>query len=124
MTHSFVDAPPTGFAVEHRLAVYGSLAPGEANTHILEPLAGSWSPGTVRGTLHDAGWAAAIGYRAIRLDPQAPEIPVKLFTSSGLPGFWAELDAFEGETYERVITPVAARGEVVDAYIYRERERP
>ncbi len=123
MGHTTADAPPPGFAAEHRLAVYGSLAPGEANASVLEPLSGSWCEGTVRGTLHEAGWAAELGYRAIRLDPTAGEVPVKLFTSPDLPRFWTELDAFEGDEYERVQTPVVVRGATVEAFIYRQRER-
>ena len=122
--HHFADTPPSGFAAEQRLAVYGSLAPGEANAHILGPLAGSWCDGIVRGTLHDAGWAAALGHRAIRLDPNAAEVPVKLFSSADLPDFWRELDAFEGADYERVVAPVQVGDRMVEACIYCQRKRP
>ena len=123
MPHTFATEPPTGFALEHRLAVYGSLAPGEANAHILQPLSGSWCAGTVRGTLHDLGWAAELGYRAIRLDPASPEMPVQLFTSPDLPAFWAELDRFEGDEYARVPTQVRIGNTAVYAFIYQARER-
>ena len=121
--HQFTDQPPPGFAAEHRLAVYGSLAPGEQNAQMLELLSGTWCDGSVNGTLHDIGWAAAIGYRAIRLDALAPEVPVKLFTSAELPSFWPSLDAFEGEDYERVAVPVRVGDRTVEAFIYRQRER-
>jgi len=39
-------------AAPQRLFVYGSLAPGEVNAQVLEPLAGEWQEASVRGTLH------------------------------------------------------------------------
>jgi gamma-glutamylcyclotransferase (GGCT)/AIG2-like uncharacterized protein YtfP len=121
-SHEFSDRPPDGFATANRLAVYGSLAPGQANAAVLAPLSGCWCKGNVRGTLHTVGWAAGLGYRAIRLDPDAPEVPVWLFSSPDLPGFWARLDAFEGEDYQRVIAQVRVGEELWDANIYRWRE--
>jgi gamma-glutamylcyclotransferase (GGCT)/AIG2-like uncharacterized protein YtfP len=38
-----------------RLAVYGSLAPGQANHHQLAGLAGEWRSGVVRGWLTASG---------------------------------------------------------------------
>ena len=119
--HKFTATPPQGLGVEHRLAVYGSLRPGEANAHILAPLPGYWCDGSVCGTLHTIGWGYALGHRAIRLDPTAAALPVKLFSSSQLPGFWAELDAFEGADYERVATDVRVGDTTIPAYIYQLR---
>ena len=121
-SHEFPTRPPDGDAAANRLAVYGSLAPGEANAAVLAPLSGSWRQGSVRGTLHTVGWAAGLGYRAIRLDLQAPEVPVWLFSSPDLPGFWATLDAFEGDDYERVVTEVRVDDGLFEANIYRWRE--
>jgi gamma-glutamylcyclotransferase (GGCT)/AIG2-like uncharacterized protein YtfP len=120
--HRRSSRPPNGFTAANRLAVYGSLAPGKANAAVLAPLSGSWCQGSVRGTLHSVGWAAGLGHRAIRLDPQAPEVPVWLFSSPDLPGFWATLDAFEGEDYERVVTEVRVDERRFEANIYRWRE--
>ncbi len=41
-----------------RLATYGTLAPGRANHHQLDGLAGRWFVGSVRGRLFASGWGA------------------------------------------------------------------
>ena len=41
---------------EHRLAVYGTLAPGEPNHHQMDGMTGEWIPGVVRGRLFMVGW--------------------------------------------------------------------
>ncbi len=95
------------FAPSRRLAVYGSLAPGESNSRQLDGLSGSWVDGTVHGELHDRGWGARLGFPAMRWDPAAPRtVDVKLFISDGLPGHWPRLDAFEGDGYQRILVPV------------------
>ncbi|MEO1592621.1 MAG: gamma-glutamylcyclotransferase family protein [Cyanobacteria bacterium J06632_22] len=107
-----------------RLFVYGTLAPGRPNAHILAEVAGEWEAATVTGTLHQDGWGAAVGYPGIVLDEQGSPVEGFLFSSEVLAEHWARLDAFEGEEYERVLT--AARREdqtVVDAYIYTLRNR-
>jgi len=44
-----------------RLFVYGTLAPGRPNEHILADVPGSWEPARVTGTLREEGWGAAMG---------------------------------------------------------------
>ncbi|HSE41878.1 MAG TPA: gamma-glutamylcyclotransferase, partial [Acidobacteriota bacterium] len=41
-----------------RLFVYGTLAPGRPNEHILGQIGGSFEPATVIGTLYQEGWGA------------------------------------------------------------------
>ena len=107
-----------------RLFVYGTLAPGRPNAHVLASVAGEWEPGTVRGRLLPEGWGAAAGYPAIVLDENASEVEGFLFTSEALPEHWARLDEFEGEGYERVLTSVTRRDcTKVNAFIYRLRGR-
>ncbi|GGA46931.1 gamma-glutamylcyclotransferase family protein [Dyella nitratireducens] len=104
----------------HRLFVYGTLAPGKPNEHVLAHLPGSWEPATVKGRLFQEGWGAAIGYPGIVLDEQGDEVPGLVFTSTELAAHWARLDEFEGDGYERVLTSVQLRdGTRVEAYIYR-----
>jgi gamma-glutamylcyclotransferase (GGCT)/AIG2-like uncharacterized protein YtfP len=107
-----------GFGIEHRLATYGTLAPGRTNEHILAELDGTWTLGTVRGHLFERGWGAADGYPGIVLDDSGPHVEVHVFTSSHLPAHWDNLDHFEGPGYRR--NPVVVRrGDVeIDAYIY------
>ena len=55
-----------GRVMEH-LFVYGTLAPGQPNEHVLAPYAGTWTPATVRGELLDRGWGPENGYPSIAL---------------------------------------------------------
>jgi gamma-glutamylcyclotransferase (GGCT)/AIG2-like uncharacterized protein YtfP len=103
---------------DDRLATYGSLAPGRANHHHVAGLRGRWSAGVVRGRLVADGWGAALGYPALVLDPDGPEVDVQVLESADLPAHWARLDDFEGPGYQRVVTTVrTATGEMV-ASIY------
>ncbi|UVO54417.1 gamma-glutamylcyclotransferase [Sphingomonas sp. SUN039] len=105
-------------AVDTRLAVYGTLAPGKPNHHQLDGMSGSWARGTVRGRLVNAGWAADGGYPALVLDPAGGIVEVQVFTSADLPRHWTRLDAFEGADYRRVAVTVATADAVVEAWIY------
>ena len=107
-----------------RLAVYGSLAPGEANHDQLAGLSGGWQPGIVRGHLIESGWGAAEGYPGLRPDPFGPEVHVQLFTSPDLPAHWGRLDAFEGAEYERVVIEVDLGTLSVAASLYALRPAP
>ena len=103
----------------HRLFVYGTLAPGRPNAHLLADVPGQWQPATVTGTLRQEGWGAEVGYPGIVLDERGDEVEGFLFSSERLAERWAELDAFEGEGYARVLTPVRlGDGTGVEAYIY------
>ena len=107
-----------------RLAVYGSLAPGEKNHGQLADLHGDWRAGTVRGWRVEAGWGAAQGYPGLRPDPAGPEVAVQVFTSSELPAHWARLDAFEGDEYERVVVTVDLGAHSVEANLYALKPQP
>lgn len=109
--------------VEHRLATYGTLAPGKPNAHQLDGLTGSWTTGTVRGHLVERGWGAAMGYPAMIPDETGPEIAVHVFHSVDLPEHWARLDAFEGAGYARVPVPVTTAEGLVSAFIYIDTPR-
>lgn len=103
----------------HRLFVYGTLAPGRPNAHVLAGVPGEWQPATTTGRLIAAGWGAAAGYPALVPDGRGEEVHGFLFTSEALPQHLARLDEFEGEGYERVVTNVrTAKGETVEAYVY------
>ena len=54
------------FGTGHTLAVYGTLAPGRPNYHVLEPFGGKWADGVVEGDLLQEGWGAALGYPGFR----------------------------------------------------------
>jgi gamma-glutamylcyclotransferase (GGCT)/AIG2-like uncharacterized protein YtfP len=103
----------------HRLATYGSLAPGGPNDHQLAGLEGRWLEGCVDGTLVSAGWGASLGYPALVLMPEGgAAIRVRVFESVDLPAHWSRLDDFEGPDYQRVVTTVHMSGGEVEASIY------
>jgi hypothetical protein len=70
-----------GMDADHRLATYGSLAPGRPNHHPVAALRGRWIAGAVHGRLLEAGWGASLGYRAMVLDPAGPAIDVRVLES-------------------------------------------
>ena len=114
------DSPRRGGpeAALHRLATYGTLAPGRPNHHQLDGLEGTWVRGHVHGTLVEAGWGADLGYPALTLDPAGPAVEVHVFDSLDLPSHWSRLDAFEGPGYQRVVTTVRTPEGDVAASIY------
>ena len=108
-----------------RLFVYGTLAPGEPNAHIMEPMKGTWLPGKIRGTLYPGGWGAALGYPGIVLDSEGDVVSGQVFTSSDLPAHWQRLDEFEGAGYVRSKVLVMLNDETqVSAYVYTLSEIP
>ena len=94
------------FSTSETLAVYGSLAPGRSNYHIVEPLGGEWSDGFIEGDLFQTGWGAALGYWAFRPRAGGNRIDVKVLKSSRLCGAWRMLDDFEGDEYRRILVAV------------------
>ena len=97
------------------LFVYGSLAPGKVNAHLLEPLVGTWSEARVAGSLHHVGWAAELGFLGIKLGPRSIDrldvaeghddvVSGFIFESDQLADVWPELDRFEGRDYHPVQT--------------------
>ncbi len=102
-----------------RLFVYGTLSPDGPNRHVLAQIGGDLVRASVRGRLHEAGWGAEIGYPAIVLDECADPVEGYLFVSANLAEHWHELDDFEGEEYERVVTLAQLQDRTtVDAFIY------
>jgi gamma-glutamylcyclotransferase (GGCT)/AIG2-like uncharacterized protein YtfP len=102
----------------NRLFVYGTLAPGRPNEHVLAGIPGRWEAATVRGTLLQEGWGARAGYPGIVLDETGDEVQGFLFSSHELADHLPRLDAFEGSGYQRVATSVQLEEGLVDAFIY------
>ena len=71
------------FRTSHTLAVYGTLAPGQPNHHIVAPLRGEWTDGLIEGDLLPVGLRAPL-----------------------LATAWPDLDRFEGPGYRRILVPV------------------
>ncbi len=103
----------------NKLFVYGTLGPGRPNAHILEIIGGSWEKASVKGKLIDEGWGAEMGYPGIILDKKGDIIEGFLFSSDNLNKHWSNLDEFEGDGYERVLSEVELpNNSIVEAYIY------
>lgn len=107
-----------------RLAVYGSLAPGESNHRMLSGIAGEWHQGEVTGRLLDSGWGAELGFPALTLDPDGAPVPVQILVSPDLRQEWSRLDEFEGDDYRRVLVLVELQdGAAEVANIYEAAAR-
>lgn len=108
-----------------RLFVYGTLAPGRPNEHVLADLDGSWEPATITGRLEERGWGAALGFPGLVLDTSGNDVVEGLLISSpALPKRWAELDEFEGPGYERVEATVRTATGKVRAFVYTLKDNP
>lgn len=108
-----------------RLFVYGTLAPGRPNAHVLADVPGSWQAATVRGTRVAQGWGAAVGYPGLVPSADGGSGDVVhgfVFTSPALHAHWRRLDDFEGEGYVRVtVRATLDTGIVVDTQAYAVR---
>jgi len=115
----------TGGYGPHRLFVYGTLAPGRSNAHVLAEVPGTWEPATVTGTLLPEGWGAASGFPGLILDAHGTAVAGFLFSSDALARHWPRLDAFEGDGYVRVvITATRVDGTAVAACVYVLSSQP
>ena len=105
-----------------RLFVYGTLAPGRSNAHVLASVVGEWQLASVRGHLLPEGWGAALGYPGIILDETGPDVRGFVFSAETLGEHWERLDEFEGDGYDRVVVLASLEsGGSVEAYVYALR---
>ena len=98
---------------ECKLVVYGTLAPGKVNHHIISEIPGSWKDCIVNGHVDEAN-----GLPYFSWEPRGPSLKAQLFTSSVLPSMWKEIDNFEGPSYQRILIPVKIIDEIDIANIY------
>jgi gamma-glutamylcyclotransferase (GGCT)/AIG2-like uncharacterized protein YtfP len=94
------------FRPNHTLAVYGTLAPGRPNHHVLAPLGGEWTDGTIEGDLLPMGWGADLGYPGFRPRVGGDAVAVQVLTAPLLTTAWPDLDRFEDPNYERILVLV------------------
>jgi gamma-glutamylcyclotransferase (GGCT)/AIG2-like uncharacterized protein YtfP len=94
------------FRTGHTLAVYGTLAPGQPNHHVVAPLGGEWTDGLIEGNLLPVGWGAALGYPGFRPRVGGDAVAVQVLTASSLATAWPALDHFEGPGYQRILVPI------------------
>ena len=98
-----------------RLVVYGSLAPGEANHHVVAGFGGEWRPCVITGTVETHN-----GYRIFRWAKDGPRVDAQMLISQELPRSWPRLDDFEGTDYRRIVIPAEVRGRRVLANVYTD----
>ena len=102
-----------------RLFIYGTLAPGRPNHHIMERIPGTWEEASLKGTLLDEGWGSEMGCPGIVPSDDGSEVQGFLFSSEQLADHWQMLDEFEGEGYNRVPVLVKTRnGDMLEAQVY------
>lgn len=102
-----------------QLFVYGTLAPGRPNEHILGAIGGTWEKASVTGVLRNEGWGAKMGYPGLVIDDEGEQVEGFLFSSANLSAHWTTLDEFEGIAYQRIRTKVVlADKTIVKAYVY------
>jgi gamma-glutamylcyclotransferase (GGCT)/AIG2-like uncharacterized protein YtfP len=106
------------FGTGHTLAVYGTLAPGQPNHHVVAPLGGEWTEGVVEGDLFPVGWGATLGYPAFRSRAGGPAVAVWVLTAPRLATAWPTLDHFEGSEYRRILVPVFRPGPADERRLY------
>ena len=94
------------FGTSHTLAVYGTLAPGRPNHHIVAPLGGEWTEGLIEGDLLPVGWGADLGYPGFRPRAGGDAVAVWVLSAPLLASAWPDLDRFEGPGYRRILVPV------------------
>ncbi len=80
-----------------RLAVYGTLLPGEPNHSILARLQGAWRDARIRGHVVQRD-----GLPHFVWNIAEPQISAKVFETVELEEKWPDLDRFEGRSYQRV----------------------
>ena len=97
------------FDTRQTLAVYGTLAPGQPNHHVVAPLGGEWTDGVIEGDLFPEGWGATLGYPACRPRTGGPSVAVKVLSAPALLAAWPAIDRFEGPGYRRILVPVFTR---------------
>jgi gamma-glutamylcyclotransferase (GGCT)/AIG2-like uncharacterized protein YtfP len=106
------------FPVHKTLAVYGTLAPGRPNHHVVAPLGGEWTQGVIEGDLFPVGWGATLGYPAFRPRAGGPAVPVHVLHADGLAAAWPRLDRFEGPGYRRILVPVFTAAPGDERHLY------
>jgi len=102
-----------------RLAVYGTLAPGESNASELSEVDGTWSDGTVQGELNTVNGQSYFTWRN-----DAGKVNVQVFESKSLESHFDRIDNFEGPSYQRFLVPVDSGGKTQVCHIYGTHPDP
>lgn len=107
-----------------KLFVYGALAPGRPNAHILANVPGAWQKAIVRGHPLQGGWGAQQGFPGILVDHTADPVEGYVFTSNALAAEWERLDRFEDTRYQRVTSRAVRQTEALVRQWLNSKEQP
>ena len=102
-----------------RLAVYGTLAPGQPNASQLGGLDGEWCEGVVEGDIEERN-----GLPQFRWRLGGTQNAIRVFRSAQLCDHFARLDRFEGPEYWRILVPVVVDGRTFVMNIYEAQMTP
>jgi gamma-glutamylcyclotransferase (GGCT)/AIG2-like uncharacterized protein YtfP len=90
-----------------RLVVYGTLAPGEENHHVIEPAGGTWRTVDIEGVM--GSWGR---YPVFEWVTPGEMLPAMLIESATLSRYWKRLDEFETDHYARHLVPYSDGGSI------------
>ena len=107
-----------------RLFVYGTLAPGEKNHHLLGGISGTWESGSCNGRIFTQTRGVHIGLPCFESTVDGEAFIGKIFSSTELNTRWKILDEFEGELYDRrLVSAKTEQGLDVEVYIYADNSK-
>ncbi len=108
-----------------RLFVYGTLAPGKQNFHLVEAINGTWEAAYCFGRVFTQTKGAHVGLPCFELSTSGARVSGMMLSSTELPQYWKMLDTFEGELYHRQLVSVDREtGGSVKAYVYVNGDVP
>ncbi|MEO1328540.1 MAG: hypothetical protein AAFW46_02665 [Pseudomonadota bacterium] len=99
------------FRADEVAVVHDPLGAGAMLRQALSAHGGTWVSGAVTGSLEAAGWAAAMGVKAVRWDPAGEPLAVQALRAPTLPPAWGMLDGFALGDYRRILVPVLTADE-------------
>lgn len=111
---------------ERSLIIYGTLAPNRPNHSKIEHIKGKWLKGIVKGKLVNDGWGAELGYFGFKHASIEEQVHIEAYIlfSDELGNNWANLDAFEGAEYQRILAQFELEnGEIGVGNIYALNEK-
>lgn len=89
-----------------KLAVYGTLAPGESNYPVVQPIGGEWTPVEIEGDRFIVPEGPVRGFPGFQWKHGGSRHRALLLHAKDLPLHWPRLDDFEGPAYARILIPV------------------
>lgn len=104
-----------------RLAVYGTLRPGESNHSKIVSVEGTWTAGSILGIVTER-----MGYPSLSWQTPGDDIELDVLQSDQLLEHWARIDEFEGSGYIRSLVSVDGDDGLIvaNAYLGRYASQP